>query len=103
MEDTHDVAKTKPLLKEHMSVKDEPLLAESMKEESTPPASTKPMSKEPQLIDHLPVAREEAMKTFVEITANHYQYGTLGLSREAGESMTCDCVYEHGVYIDFSV
>lgn len=97
MEDAHDVVKTGPLLKEPMSVKDEPLLAESMKEESTPPASTKPMSKEPQLIDHLPVAREEAMKTFVEITANHYQYGTLGLSREAGESMTCDCVYEHGV------
>ncbi|PSS37245.1 hypothetical protein PHLCEN_2v883 [Hermanssonia centrifuga] len=50
----------------------------------------------PQLIGDLPRAEEAAMRTFVEIQENHYQYGTLGRSREALESMTCDCQYEHG-------
>ena len=36
------------------------------------------------------------MKVFVEIPSNHYQYGTLGRSREALESMTCDCQYDPG-------
>ena len=57
---------------------------------------SKPVKKEPQLIGHLPRAEEAAMKTFVEIPENHYQYGTLGRSREALESMSCDCQYEHG-------
>ncbi|EMD35141.1 hypothetical protein CERSUDRAFT_54162 [Gelatoporia subvermispora B] len=68
---------------------------------ATPPVSAraakKPPRPEPQLIGHLPRAEEEAMRTFVEIKGNHYQYGTLGRSREALESMTCDCQYEHGV------
>jgi hypothetical protein len=59
----------------------------------TPPPVTKPG---PQLIGHLPRAEEQALKTFAEIPANLYQYGTLGRSREALESMTCDCYYEHG-------
>ena len=66
---------------------------------ATPAPSTKSKGKPKapvQLIGHLPVATEDAMKTFVEIAENHYQYGTLGRSREAGESMTCDCQYEHG-------
>ncbi|OCH90860.1 SET domain-containing protein [Obba rivulosa] len=66
----------------------------------TPPVSVrskKPPRPEPQLIGHLPRAEEEAVRTFVEIESNHYQYGTLGRSREALESMTCDCQYEHGV------
>ncbi|KAF8999768.1 hypothetical protein BDQ17DRAFT_1360339 [Cyathus striatus] len=50
-----------------------------------------------QLIGDLPVARAEALATFNEITNNNYQYKTLGRSREVLESMTCDCVYEHGV------
>ena len=47
--------------------------------------------KGPQLIGDLPISTEEAMKTFVQIEENHYQYSTLGRSREALESMTCEC------------
>ncbi|KAI0632959.1 hypothetical protein C8Q77DRAFT_857945 [Trametes polyzona] len=72
---------------------------------ATPPVVSKSKSKPPkapvQLIGHLPRAEEEAMKTFTEIPENHYQYGTLGKSREALESMTCDCQYEHGHGITF--
>lgn len=68
----------------------------------TAPVSAKTKGKPPkapvQLIGHLPRAEEDAMKTFTEIPANHYQYSTLGKSREALESMTCDCQYEHGQY-----
>lgn len=49
-----------------------------------------------QLIGDLPIARDEALATFNEILENNYQYKTLGRSREAFESMTCDCTYEHG-------
>ncbi|KZT68078.1 hypothetical protein DAEQUDRAFT_766652 [Daedalea quercina L-15889] len=65
---------------------------------TTPPVSSrgKPRS-EPQLIGHLPSAEEEALRNFVQLESNHYQYGTLGRSREALESMTCECQYEHGV------
>ncbi|KAI0742842.1 hypothetical protein C8Q80DRAFT_1107924 [Daedaleopsis nitida] len=67
---------------------------------ATPAPSTKskgrPPKAPPQLIGHLPVATEDAMKTFTEIPGNHYQYSTLGKSREALESMTCDCQYEPG-------
>ncbi|TFY77026.1 hypothetical protein EWM64_g6986, partial [Hericium alpestre] len=76
--------------------KAEPTPPPSTKQGSTPPADAKPIPKGPQLIGHLPRAEEDAMKTFVEITANRYQYQTLGRSREAQEGMTCDCVYEHG-------
>ncbi|KAM6493353.1 histone methyltransferase [Amanita muscaria] len=50
-----------------------------------------------QLIGHLPVARDEALKAFVEISENNYQYKTLGRCKELLESMTCDCTYEHGI------
>ena len=49
-----------------------------------------------QLISHLPRAEKEAMSVFTEIECNHYQYSTLGLSRELLESMTCDCQYDPG-------
>ncbi len=69
---------------------------------ATPSLHAKPKSKlgKPpvQLIGHLPRAEEEALTTFTEIPDNHYQYGTLGKSREALESMTCDCQYEHGQF-----
>ncbi|KAI0354309.1 SET domain-containing protein [Trametes cingulata] len=78
---------------EHASLKSTP--------SATPPIPSKSKGKPPkapvQLIGHLPRAEEEALKTFTEIPENHYQYGTLGKSREALESMTCDCQYEHGV------
>lgn len=65
---------------------------------ATPPVSSKGKQKsEPQLIGHLPRAEAAAMLTFTQLEANHYQYGTLGRSREALESMTCECQYEHGV------
>ena len=59
-------------------------------------SKSKPGKAPVQLIGHLPRAEEEAMATFIEIPDNHYQYSTLGKSREALESMTCDCQYEHG-------
>ncbi|KAF8264188.1 hypothetical protein EI94DRAFT_1871740 [Lactarius quietus] len=58
---------------------------------TTPSVLTKPLKKGPLLIGDLPVATEEAMKTFVQIQENHYQYSTLGRCREALESMTCEC------------
>jgi histone-lysine N-methyltransferase SETD2 len=63
----------------------------SPKPESTPPTPRKPLKKGPQLIGELSVGREEAMRTFIEIQENQYQYSTLGRSREALESMTCEC------------
>ncbi|TFK37690.1 hypothetical protein BDQ12DRAFT_607516 [Crucibulum laeve] len=70
----------------------------------TPPPSTPSINSRkaaatapPQLIGDLPVARAQALSTFNEIPDNNYQYKTLGRSREALESMTCDCTYDHGV------
>ncbi|KAF8438434.1 hypothetical protein L210DRAFT_3761363 [Boletus edulis BED1] len=98
LEDLDD-AKPPP---ETPSVKTEPspppLLKREKSESSTPaPANGKPKRAGPQLIGHLPLAEEGARATFIELPDNHYQYNTLGRSREALESMTCDCVYEHGV------
>ncbi|KAG6816190.1 hypothetical protein H0H87_007859 [Tephrocybe sp. NHM501043] len=68
---------------------------------STPPPSETPvtMSKKSQtppvqLIGDLPIARDAALATFTEIETNNYQYKTLGRSREALESMTCDCIFD---------
>ncbi|EPQ55865.1 SET domain-containing protein [Gloeophyllum trabeum ATCC 11539] len=78
-----------------------PKLEDDSRPSATPPVSmssdVKPRPKGPQLIGHLPRAEQEARSTFEEIPQNHYQYNTLGRSREALESMTCDCQYEHGV------
>jgi [histone H3]-lysine36 N-trimethyltransferase len=69
---------------------------------STPPVpgkrKPKPTPIGPQLIPDLHRAEEAAFATFTEINENHYQYGTLGRSREALESMICDCQYEHGTF-----
>ncbi|CAL1698157.1 unnamed protein product [Somion occarium] len=74
---------------------------ESSRKSSTPPVSTKTKKKsEPQLIGDLPRAEEGALSTFVEIPENHYQYNTLGRSRDAQDIMTCDCQYEHDDPID---
>ena len=75
------------------------LKLEDSRQSNTPPISSKTKRKaEPQLIGDLPRAEENALKTFVEIPEKHYQYNTLGRSREELESMTCDCQYEHGQY-----
>ncbi|KAG9311141.1 hypothetical protein JVU11DRAFT_9056 [Chiua virens] len=75
-----------------------PLLKREKSESSTPaPVNCKPKRTGPQLIGDLPRAEEQARAIFIELPQNHYQYNTLGRSREALESMTCDCVYEHGV------
>ena len=99
-EEVEDDSKT-PSLSRSVSVD---AMAHSSSSKSTPSATPAPSgrskgkaTKAPaQLIGHLPRAEGEAMKVFVEIPSNHYQYGTLGKSREALESMTCDCQYEHG-------
>ena len=72
---------------------------------STPPPAYTKRTKPPkppttgcQLIGHLQKAEEAARATFIEIPDNIYQYSTLGRSREALESMTCDCQYEHGTF-----
>lgn len=56
-----------------------------------------------QLISDLPVARQEALATFNELIENNYQYKSLGRSREVLESMTCDCLYEHGQFGSFTM
>ncbi|EIN05933.1 hypothetical protein PUNSTDRAFT_54761 [Punctularia strigosozonata HHB-11173 SS5] len=79
----------------------EPLPVKTNRDSSTPGASSSRRQQQPQarpgpqLIGDLPVATEAAMATFEELKANHYQYGTLGRSREALEGMTCDCQYDH--------
>lgn len=52
----------------------------------------------PQLVGHLPRADDDARRTFEELPGNHYQYSTLGRSREALESMTCDCQFVPGLF-----
>ncbi|KAG6866333.1 hypothetical protein C0991_005800 [Blastosporella zonata] len=68
---------------------------------STPPpvgipltTSKKAQASAVQLIGDLCIAREAAIATFNEIEANSYQYKSLGRSREALESMTCDCTFD---------
>ncbi|EJD05050.1 uncharacterized protein FOMMEDRAFT_105290 [Fomitiporia mediterranea MF3/22] len=64
---------------------------------SSTPIPTMPKQKPgPQLVGDLPRAEESAMRTFEELEENYYQYSTLGRSREALESMTCDCQFVPG-------
>jgi hypothetical protein len=87
--------KRSPNAEDFVPIKSEPSTSTSSstspKPESTPPALKKPLKKGRQLIGNLPIAREEAIRTFIEIQENQYQYSTLGRSREALESMTCEC------------
>lgn len=82
--------------------------SQSLKSESTtppPPPSRSPSKSTangakkpgPQLIGHLDRAERDAMLVFEELQGNHYQYSTLGRSREAHESMTCDCQFVPGM------
>jgi len=96
MEDPVPSAKKRsPNAEDFIPTKSEPSpstsFSPSPKPESTPPAQRKSLKKGRQLIGGLSVAREEAMRTFIEIQENQYQYSTLGRSREALESMTCEC------------
>ena len=74
----------------------------SSKSSATPPPQAQPKKGKkatpnpPQFIGHLPIAREEALRTFKQIPENWYQYAKLGKSREAMEGSTCDCEYEEG-------
>jgi hypothetical protein len=98
----------KPKLEEDIKLEESlfpPIDTKPSKPEPSPPlkressesaANVKPKPTGPQLIGDLPRAEAAAHATFVQIPDNHYQYGTLGRSREEGESMTCDCQYEHG-------
>ncbi|KAK7446964.1 histone methyltransferase set2 [Stygiomarasmius scandens] len=74
---------------------------EQDRKSSTPPVASSSNSRKlpkaaPQLIGHLPAAREDALSTFKEMPDNWYQFKSLGRSREFMESMTCDCVFEPG-------
>ncbi|KAH9969992.1 hypothetical protein BGW80DRAFT_1176844 [Lactifluus volemus] len=84
-----------PKTEDSLPTKTEPSRSTSASASASPkpetPSSRKPPKKGPQLIGDLPIASEEALKTFIEIQENHYQYSTLGRSREALESMTCEC------------
>jgi len=60
------------------------------------PSTPTPRPSGPQLIAHLPKAEHAAMKTFIELADNVYQYKTLGRSRQAEDSLVCDCSYEPG-------
>jgi hypothetical protein len=60
------------------------------------PPLTAPKRTGPQLIPGLPIATDAALATFTQLQDNHYQYQTLGRSREAEEGMMCDCHYVHG-------
>jgi hypothetical protein len=75
-----------------------PVKAEAgVKDEGPSGAGTPaPVRDGPQLIGDLPLATDAALATFEVLADNHYQYGTLGRSREAMEGMACDCVYTHG-------
>jgi hypothetical protein len=102
------LADVKPKLGEDVKLEDSlfpPTDTKSSKPEPSPPpkrepsepvVNVKPKLTGPQLIGDLPRAEAAALATFEEMPDNHYQYGTLGRSREEGESMTCDCQYEHG-------
>lgn len=111
-EDIDDVAPmaidTEKADDETPNVKASPSDSASLKSETatpTPPPSRSPSKTStngakkpgPQLIGHLPRAEEEAMAVFEELQGNHYQYSTLGRSREANESMTCDCQFVPGM------
>lgn len=90
-----------PSVKTELSPPPPPPLKREKSESSTPaPANGRSKRAGPQLIGNLPLAEKEARATFIELPENHYQYNTLGRSREALESMTCDCVYEHGQSYD---
>ncbi|KAH9954870.1 hypothetical protein BC827DRAFT_1365398 [Russula dissimulans] len=80
-----------PKAEDPLPTKSEPSRSTSPKLESTQPAQKKSLKKGRQLIGHLPIATEEAMRTFIQLQENQYQYSTLGRSREALESMTCEC------------
>lgn len=103
-----DLPERNPLDADADDLNDEPESEEEDEADSSPPSESAksrsetpalPAKKEkpgPQLIGHLPRAEEEAMKTFIQLQDNFYQYQTLGRSREALESMTCDCVFTPG-------
>lgn len=51
-----------------------------------------------QTIEHLPIAKNEALSTFEEMKDNWYQNHKVGRSRGyEKEAMVCECHYRHGV------
>ncbi|EAU87663.2 histone-lysine N-methyltransferase [Coprinopsis cinerea okayama7 len=68
---------------------------ESSKSSSPTATSSKPQKAStpgPQLIGDLPIAREDALKTFNEIPFNNYQFKSLGRSRESVLKTFAPCV-----------
>ncbi|EJT97159.1 SET domain-containing protein [Dacryopinax primogenitus] len=48
-----------------------------------------------QLITHLARAEDEALKAFIELSDNAYQYNSLGRSRQKDDCMECDCQFDY--------
>ncbi|KZT37695.1 hypothetical protein SISSUDRAFT_827875 [Sistotremastrum suecicum HHB10207 ss-3] len=69
----------------------------SPRKESSASATPPPARTGPQLIPHFPVAEKEALKTFVNLTDNTYQYARLGQTKAQDEGYLCECEYKHGV------
>ncbi|KAH8831290.1 histone-lysine N-methyltransferase [Flagelloscypha sp. PMI_526] len=75
--------------------KDEP--RESQSRSLSPAKSSRKTSKHTvQLIGDLPVAREDALKSFTQLERNVYQNKSIGKNQEMMESMTCECIFRHG-------
>lgn len=49
-----------------------------------------------QFIGDLPVAREDALRTFTQLESNCYQNKSIGKNTEMMESMTCECIFKSG-------
>lgn len=50
----------------------------------------------PQLVDHLPLANEAALRTFEELDGCHYQNARMGRTR-GNDDPACECSLERGV------
>lgn len=73
-----------------------PASSSSSKVKSETPVPSSKSKSERALIGDLPRAEEAALKTFEALVDNHYQYSTLGRSREVLEGMACDCQFVPG-------
>ncbi|CAD6979448.1 hypothetical protein A4X06_0g2348 [Tilletia controversa] len=51
---------------------------------------------EPQIVSDWPIAENEAMSTFKELSGNTYQSKSIGRSRGKEEGIVCECTYRFG-------
>ena len=67
---------------------------EDVRKPKTGRKKSAPVSVKPALVEHLPLAWEDAHETFDELERCVYERKDLGLSREQDEMMVCDCVFD---------